>query len=167
MGAQILTVDYLKERLEYDQSSGLFYHKHDFGSRYKKGDRADTPGHARLSGYRLINLLNQKFLAHRVAWLYVHGVFPDLHVDHINGDKSDNRICNLRIVDLQKNIQNQRKPSKRSTTGVLGVHMHQGKFRAALTVDRKRIHIGMYETKEAAYAAYLDAKRRLHPGCTL
>ena len=134
MAKRILTVEYLHNRFDYDQNTGAFYHKHDFGSRYKKGDRADTPGHARLAGYRLVNVLSQKFLAHRVAWMYINGSFPDLLIDHINGDRSDNRIANLRTVGIKENIQNQRAPSKRNKTGFLGVYAHKEKYRVRLTV---------------------------------
>jgi len=167
MAKQILTREYLMDRLAYDPNTGEFTHKHNFGDRYHVGDRADTPGHAALKGYRLINLLNQKFLAHRVAWMYINGEFPSLYVDHINGRREDNRIDNLRLVDLKTNIENQRSASKRNKLGVLGVHSHQGKFRASITVDRKRVHIGMYDTADAAHAAYIDAKRKFHKGCTL
>lgn len=167
MAKAILTREYLIDRLTYNPSTGLFLHNHTFGERYKKGDRADTPGHSALSGYRLVNLLNQKFLAHRIAWMYVYGNMPSNYIDHINGNKSDNRIENLRVVSCRGNVENRRFPSKRNKTGFLGVHFHQGKFRASITVDRKRIHIGMFDKPEEAYKAYVEAKRKHHEGCTL
>ena len=74
MAKEILSAEYLRERLIYNSDTGEFFHRHSFGTRYHAGDRADTPGHAALTGYRLVNLLSQKFLAHRVAWLYLHCV---------------------------------------------------------------------------------------------
>lgn len=167
MAARILTREYLIDRLSYDHETGVFTHNHDFGSRYSAGDRADTPGHSALTGYRLINLLSRKFLAHRVAWFYVYGLFPDGVIDHINCDKSDNRISNLRVVTIQNNIENQRSASSRNKTGFLGVHKHQGKFRASITIDRKSIKIGVFDTPYEAHAAYLEYKRKYHAGCTI
>ena len=167
MANRIVTAEQLREKFAYDRETGAFYQNRDFGSRYKQGDRADHPAHSRLAGYRFVSIINQKVLAHRAAWLYVYGEFPSMHIDHINGDRSDNRISNLRIVSHKQNIENQRKPSKRSTTGFLGVHKHQGKFRASITVNRKRVHIGMFDTPESAHAAYVEAKRKYHQGCTL
>ncbi len=167
MANQILTAEYLRSRLDYDSSTGVFTHKHDFGSRYKVGDRADTSGHAALREYRLVNLLNQKFLAHRAAWLHTHGIFPGLPIDHINGNKSDNRIENLRAVEIRLNAENIRKPQKNNSTGFLGVQPHQGRYRVRLTVDRKQIQIGMFSTPEEAHAAYVVAKRKYHEGCTI
>lgn len=167
MTKKILTREYLLDRLTYEPESGIFTHNHNFGSRYRVGDRADTPGHAALKGYRLVNLLNQKFLAHRVAWLYVHGVMPTLSIDHIDGDRGNNRLSNLREVKHQTNIQNQVRPHKRSTTGFLGVVEYKGKFISRVTNNYRHVYVGTYATAELAYAAYLEAKRKLHAGCTL
>ena len=167
MTKKILTRGYLLDRLTYDPQSGIFTHNHNFGSRYHIGDRADTPGHAALKGYRFVNLLNQKFLAHRVVWLYVHGAMPTLSIDHIDGDRGNNRLENLREIGHQANIQNQVRPHKRNTSGVLGVVATNKRFTARMTVNYKTTHIGTYDTPELAYAAYVEAKRKLHEGCTL
>ncbi len=167
MTKTILTREYLIDRLSFDPVTGVFTHNYNFGSRYRIGDRADTPGYDRLKGYRLINLLNQKFLAHRCAWMYVNGSMPELHIDHINGDRGDNSIENLREVSHKTNIQNQRKPTKRNTSGLLGVTVVNGRYIAKLTVNYRTVYVGSYETPEQAHEAYVLAKRRLHDGCTL
>ena len=167
MADAILTQEYLKDRLSYDPETGIFTHNYDFGNRYHVGDRADTPGHAALKGYRLINLLNQKFLAHRCAWLYVHGVWPDKYIDHIDGDRSNNALANLRDVSERTNMENRKGPSKNNKLGVYGVHALGKRFAARITVDYKSRHLGVFSTVEEAHQAYLEAKRKLHKGCTL
>ena len=167
MAKEILTREYLVDRLTYNESTGEFFHNHNFGNRYHIGDRADTPGHAALKGYRLVNLLNQKFLAHRAAWLYLYGEWPVGVVDHINGNRGDNRAVNLRDISHKENIENQRKPSKRSTTGALGVFNVNGKYRVRITIKGKGFHIGMYDDIESAKNAYAEAKRVHHKGCTI
>jgi len=167
MAASILTVEYLRERLSYDANTGFFTHNKDFGSRYKIGDRADTPGHAALTGYRLVNLLNSKYLGHRAAWLHHYGAWPDGIIDHINGDKSDNRIANLRDVSHQVNNENRRHKSHQNKAGFMGVLIANGRYRARILVNRKGIHLGMFDTPEEANEAYIEAKRIYHAGCTL
>jgi hypothetical protein len=168
MAKKILTHEYLVDRLDYDPATGVFTHKHNFGMRYRVGDRADTPGHAALTGYRLVNLLNQKFLAHRVAWMYVHGQMPNGIVDHINGEKGDNSINNLRVVTNQVNVQNQRKASKNSKSGLLGALTHaEGVYRARIRVDGRYLHLGLFKTPQEAHEAYVKAKRKYHVGNTL
>lgn len=89
--------------------------------------------------------------------------------DHINGDKLDNRVENLRGVNRSENTQNQRKPTRRNTSGYLGVGFEQQtkKFRAVIGVNGKYTTLGRFDTAEAAHAAYVDAKRRLHPACSI
>jgi hypothetical protein len=106
------------------------------------------------------------------AWLYVHGEWPKHTIDHINGIRSDNRIENLRDVPTRTNLENTRSQSRKNETGFMGVSRNKTSVRAdswvaAITVNRKTIHLGVYETPEQAHAAYIQAKRRLHEGCTI
>jgi hypothetical protein len=102
---------------------------------------------------------------HRLAWLYVTGAWPKKHLDHINGDRADNRFCNLREADDAANNQNRKRANKCSLTGVLGVtYCKQTKrYRAVIMHNRKSIHLGRFDTPEEAHAAYVGAKRVLHP----
>jgi hypothetical protein len=83
-----------------------------------------------------------------------NGEWPNGQVDHINGDRSDNRICNLRIVDSQQNCRNQ-KLRKTNATGTMGVYFHKltGKWTAQIMQSGKRIHLGLFDTKEGAISA--------------
>lgn len=116
-----------------------------------------------------IGINGHSHLAHRLAWLFVHGHWPEADIDHINGDRSDNRIDNLRCVTRQHNLMNQRRPRSDNTTGYLGVCVDRarGEFQARLQVSGRVKHLGRFDNAEAAHAAYVAAKRRLHPTCTL
>ncbi len=88
-------------------------------------------------------------------------------IDHINGDKVDNRLENLRLVSHGENLQNIRKPMRNNTSGFLGVCRSGGKFMATISVNGKSLNLGSFDKPEAAHAAYVAAKRRLHACCTI
>jgi hypothetical protein len=109
-------------------------------------------------------------MAHRVAWVHFYGGWPKNVIDHINGDKTDNRIANLRDVPHALNMHNQRAASahnKRSS--LLGAHWHKngGRWRSNITVAGVTRHLGCFDTEQEAHAAYVEAKRSLHAGCTI
>ncbi len=161
-----LTAQRLRELLSYDPETGVFTRLVYASSHATIGRAA---GGLSSSGYIYIAIDGRKYQAHRLAWLYTHGCWPALEVDHINGVKFDNRISNLRDVSRTDNARNFLGPTKRNaSSGVLGVTPCGDRWRAAVTVSRKRIHVGVFDTKEAAHDAYLKAKRVLHAGgCTL
>jgi hypothetical protein len=163
-----ITAEQVWALLDYEPSTGVFTRRVRTASRHQVGDRADfvvTGG--RLRGYSRVSLMSQRFLAHRVAWLYMHGEWPSMEIDHINGDKSDNRIANLRNVSPGINSENRRKPRVDSKTGILGVQAHQGKWATRVQVSGQSIYIGVFDTPEQAHVAYVEAKRKHHKGCTL
>jgi hypothetical protein len=104
------------------------------------------------------------FLAHRVIWALMTGAWPIDQIDHINGVRDDNRWSNLRAATNAENAQNMR-ISARNTSGFIGVSWdsNRRKWAAEITVDYRRRHLGRHRTREAAHAAYLRAKRKLHP----
>lgn len=167
MAADHLTAALLRELLHYDPETGVFTRKVRTSNRIAVGDVAGT---LRPDGYTKISVLNKSYLAHRLAWLYVHGEWPKDQVDHRNGIRTDNRIANLRDLSGTLNQQNQRAAhSRNKSSGLLGASWdkRKGKWVAQISSTRTSRHIGYFETAKEAAAAYLEAKRRLHEGCTI
>lgn len=159
-----------REVLDYDPLTGVFTRKVRLAQRHQVGDRADfIVSSGQLKGYRRVSVDGKRYLAHRVAWLFVHGDWPAKLIDHINGQKSDNRIDNLRQADHKLNNENQRGPRADGSSGYLGVHWstQASKWRARLVTNGRSIHVGLFDSAEDAHAAYLAEKRKIHEGCTL
>lgn len=165
------TAERVRELFDYDPDTGVFIRKITIFNGKKAGTRADVARKTgRLAGYTRICVDHQRFLAHRIAWLYMTGSWPDHEIDHINGDPSDNRFCNLRDVPGAINRQNQHRPRTGTASGYLGVKRggwKNKKWSASIRIDGRNRHLGTFETKEDAYEAYVTAKRKLHPGCTI
>lgn len=115
-------------------------------------------------GYISIRLNNRPFQAHRLAWLLVHGSFPPDTIDHINRNRTDNRIANLRLATRQENNRNRNVRSD-NTSGVTGVYWNKklGKWAGSICTGGKRMHLGVFDTIEGARAAY-DAAAADHFG---
>lgn len=158
-----LTQARLKELLKYDPETGEFTRR--LGRRgYAAGTRAGT---AHPEGYIVITIDRVRYLAHRLAWFYIHGVWPPADTDHINGKRADNRIANLRCATRAENSQNVRCSRRGSELGVLGVSRNRDKFRACIRIAGVPTHLGTFPTIEEAEQAYLRAKAELHPFSTL
>lgn len=144
-----LSQDLLKELLSYEKSTGLFFWKIKKGSR-AKGDQA---GSKRKDGYIEIRINRKLYLAHRLAWLYVNGEFPEC-LDHIDHNTSNNKIENLRNVSHRENMRN-RKLSCLNKSGVSGVSWckKQGKWTTRLKVDGKYLFLGYFDNLEDASKA--------------
>lgn len=155
-----LTAERVREILAYDPEVGVFTWRvrPSRNSRLKAGDVAgmDTGrGYLRIGiGYRL-------FPVHRLAWLYVHGMWPTNQIDHINGVKADNRITNLRDIDSFGNCQNVG-PTSRNTSGYRGVSLVQGRWRAMLKSKNKQHYLGMFSDIKDAARAYAVAAAKYH-----
>lgn len=153
-----ITYARVMEQLSYDPETGELRWKVPSCNSVKAGNVA---GALAPDGYRCIKLGPKIFGAHRLAWFIVHGEWPDGEIDHINGIRDDNRIANLRDISRQGNVHNRRKSW--SASGYLGVSRNHGRWRASISVNGRTITIGNFGTPEEAHAAYLEAKRRLHP----
>ena len=115
------------------------------------------------SRYKSIMVAGVRVASHRLAWAMHYGKWPDLFIDHIDGDTLNNCITNLRQCTSSENYQN-RKLCKFNKFGFTGVSFHKatGKFVAQIQVDKKRKHLGIFNTAEEAAEAYRKSKRMLH-----
>ena len=152
-----LTAARLRELLNYDPETGIFYWREKRRPRIKAGDRAGTFG---VIGYRQIIIEGGHYTEHRLAWLYVHGEWPS-EIDHKNGVRDDNRIANLRIATRSQNVQNIAGFST-NRSGFKGVGRHNGRWRARIAVGCRSIWLGHFKTAEDAYAAYCEAAHKYH-----
>lgn len=150
----------LKSEFLYDPETGKFTFLAGANSGKEAGSRHSC-------GYRQMYVQGSMYYAHRLAWLYMTGSMPAMKIDHIDGDRMNNRFSNLREVSDTGNQHNQRKPHKNGTTGFLGVSKKKGRFRAAIKLGRKTIHIGTFDSPEEAHEAYLNKKREVHSACTI
>lgn len=158
-----LTLERLRELLSYEPDTGIFRCKTTAWARKPIGSEIGQL----VKGYRLIGIDGKYYRAHRLAWLYVYGEWPKHVIDHINGRRSDNRMCNLRDVPHSVNMENRRGATLASKTGVLGVYPRGKRFGASIRHAQVTTHLGTFDTIEQAQAAYLKKKRELHVGCRL
>lgn len=160
--------DELRQLLDYDPKTGVLTWRprepHWFGGRILSCEQAaaiwnsrfaghrafDTPNH---NGYRYGSWFKTNYLTHRIIWKWWHGTEPQL-IDHINGDKADNRIANLRSVAAKFNARNMPLP-RHNTSGEIGIHKCKatGRWRASLIADQKVHRLGRFDTIEEAVAA--------------
>lgn len=167
---QQITREMLSEAYCYDPETGSLTHRRANPPRVKCGDEvgliAGCGGHLhRRTIYRGVHLA-----VHRVCWLMFYGAWPKNVIDHINGNALDNRIANLRDVTAHVNAENRRRACITSKTQLLGVSKHNDAhkcFSARITTNGRLIKLGYYATPEEAHAAYVEAKRALHVGCTI
>ena len=163
-----ITQERLKELLYYDPDTGVFIWQVRRGGVVKAGSIA---GHAWLSGrsrtqYNMISINNKNYRAHRLAWLYVHGCWPLVGIDHIDGNGLNNRIENLREADQGENSRN-RRLSRSNTSGIVGVAWAKdsNKWRANIRFRKVLINIGSYDNLFDAVCARKSAETKLkfHP----
>ena len=152
-----LTAEYLQSVLHYDQETGIFTWKVRTANQVKVGDVAGSQDGL---GYLRIMVCSRRYKAHRLAWLYMHGEWPKLNIDHINRNPSDNRLVNLRDVSHKQNMQNASKPSN-NTSGHTGVYWHKqsSKWQAQIAHNQKIIHLGLFATLEEAVSARKAAEK--------
>ncbi len=152
----------LKELLYYNPETGIFIWAVQ-RSQMRSGSVAGT---LLKNGRRTIWVDGKQYYAHRLAWLYVHGSFPKNDIDHIDRQPDHNWISNLRDVTEEVNLQNQKLTDRKNSSGLLGAYWYQkrGLWVSAITISGRYTYLGYFKTKEAAHAAYLDAKRKHHIG---
>lgn len=145
-----------KEFLRYEPNTGYFYWIKNTGIPRHKNTRA---GYVQKDGRRYITLQGSKWHASRLAWYFAYGKFPSKYIDHINGDRDDNRIVNLREVTPRQNSQN----LKIHRNGKLvGSRKRAGnKWEAIIRINRKMTYLGCFDTEQEASDRYWQEVARL------
>ncbi len=157
--SDFISAERLRQAFEYNPETGEFTRKFCNRRRYNKQGKV---GHLSSAGYVQMYFDGVNTRAHRLAWLYVYGQHPVGQIDHINGNKADNRICNLRDVSGAINMQNRDRSPAENKTGATGVSHFKGGFRVEIDSNGSRFHLGIYETIEEAKAAYNAGRLILH-----
>jgi hypothetical protein len=155
-----LTAARLRELFHYDPETGQFT---------RLGGAPGGTG-SNSNGYLAMYVAGRRYRLHRLAWLYVTGNWPTQLIDHKNGNRSDNRFANLRDVSQSINRENQHAVrSNNLSAGITGVSWceYHKKYKAHIRVGGRLQHLKYCASAEEARAVYLEAKRRLHPGCTV
>ena len=149
---EIVSQEILQSLLNYDPVTGNFTRKN--GSKAGSLNKSDGYIYIRLGKYG-------RFVAHRLAWVYMYGSIDQNEIDHINCIRHDNSIDNLRLVNRIQNANNQGGRSD-NTSGYTGVQWHtkDKAYRAFITMNGKYTHLGNFKTLDEAITARTDAKRR-------
>jgi hypothetical protein len=164
-------ISFVRECLDYDPDTGIFTWRnrplaHFVNQRgwatWNAQHAGSRAGSLCAASYWTIRLSRRLILAHRFAWLMVHGVDPvGMEIDHINGVRVDNRITNLRLATPSENAANKRK-ALNTKTGIKGVQKIGRGYAAYITTNYKRLHLGYFSTIEKAAEAARLGRIRLH-----
>lgn len=156
-----ITQDMILSVLSYNSDTGIFRW---CGKRREGIEIGAEAGWGHSGGYKQVRIFNRRFFMHRLAWVYHYGVHPTGQIDHINGNRLDNRICNLREASDLQNTWNIGVHAK-NTSGFAGVTWSKEakKWRAQCSINKKRHNLGLFSTPEDASEAY-KTFARIHRG---
>ena len=164
-----LPPELLRKLLRYDPETGKLYWKprdestsqrpRHFNSKYENKEAGNTNPF----GYVQLSVYSYCVRAHRAIYAIMTGEWPEEQVDHINGDKADNRWVNLRAVTAQQNSSNHPGWSKKTASAFIGVHRLNGKWQAQATADGKKYHLGTFESEVEAAKARDDFVSSINP----
>ena len=154
----------MKELFDYDAETGNLVWKVDRCANKMMGKIAGTFAS---KGYWRICVDYKPYQSHRLVWLWHHGFMPKRYLDHINGVRNDNRIENLREATNTENQQNRKKANVTNQFGLLGVSKTRNRWRAEISINNRKIYVGIFATPEEAHVAYLAKKREVHPFQTI
>lgn len=155
-----------EDALPFDLANTLFCYNKETGRITRKltkgrGSSGSVAGTIDRHGYRMIAVHGRLYAAHRLAWMLATGNWPKLHIDHINGCKTDNCLSNLRDVTSGRNKVNATKSNNK--TGYRNVSAHGKKWRSRINVGGQELRLGTFDTPEQAHAAYLAARSKYYP----
>ena len=173
---EALTAEYVRSILDYNPETGEFRWKDRTPEMFASGNRpvgwrcrnlnskwaGKIAGTLHPGGHIIIRIFKINYKAHRLAWVYMTGAWPNDEVDHINRIGSDNKFANLREANHAQNMAN-RIAQSNNTSGFKGIDWHRqtGKWRARIMVNGAAFHLGLFESKDSASSAYeIAAKTR-------
>lgn len=148
----LISQERLKEILHYNPETGVFTWRVNPANCVKANSVAGTRSPY---GYVMISIKRVLYQSHRLAWLYMMGVFPRLYIDHINGVRDDNRWSNIREATALQNARNAQ-TKKTSTSGVKGIQRSGNKWRATIYTRGQIFRLGTFSTLDEANAAYKE-----------
>ena len=159
MSDQILTQSLLKNLFSYSENGALVR----LATTSSRAQAGAVAGTLNSDGYVHVGIEGKYYKAHRLIWLYHHGEFPPAQLDHVNRNRQDNRIENLRLATQAENLQN-KSVYENNTSGYSGVSWNKdcNKWQAQITLCRKQKHLGLFATLEEAVAARKAAKIKYH-----
>lgn len=147
----------LRKRVFYDPATGVMAWRK---ARYRTllGKEVGTVSP---SGYRTVVIGGAIYMVHRLVWLHVHGSWPAADIDHINGRRDDNRLCNLREATRSQNNANR---TPRALGGLKGatLHRHSGRWQAQIGFGGRNVFLGTFSSPEEAHAVYAAKAREVH-----
>lgn len=149
----------IRQYLSYEPSSGIFTWVKSPGYKSQVGRAA---GRVSNRGYVGIQFGGRTYSAHRLAWYFVHGQFPEGVIDHIDTDRTNNRIFNLRSATINENARNRRPTKGRFLPKGVSFDSRDSIFRACIKVDGRTIHLGSFADPDTAFAAYAAAATKWH-----
>lgn len=155
---QKLTHEQLLATLRYEPTTGEFHWLVHLG----RGGAGKPAGSIDGHGYRCIGIRGHDYKAHRLAWFYVHGTWPDLCLDHINGDRADNRLANLRQATPAQNNANAKQRSDQPVAKGVTFRKQLGKWQASIAFNGASSYLGVFNTPAEAASAYAAAAQQLY-----
>lgn len=168
MAEKDVSIERLKELLRYEPETGKLYWIAGHCRKIRPGAEAGKSG----TNYLKVAVDKTQLKVHRVAWVLAHGRWPPHYLDHIDGNRKNNILSNLREATRSENGQNQRRPSRRNKCGSLGVSYHnnpaaKNPWIAQIAINGEKKYLGSFATEADASKAYLAAKVELHPFQTI
>jgi len=160
---EVISQREVQEMFHYQYETGELIRRDQRGNQFK----GTEVGCNDTFGYKRIRIKGNLFKVHQIVWLYVYGIMPSMEIDHINGDRSDNRVCNLRLATRDVQVQN-RNPGIGESYGLRNIRLREsGTYEVEYRMFRKRHKVGNFTTLEDAQKAlYEHKKANNHPDVT-